>query len=132
MLGERALAADMEHRTFRAESGCNAGDRVGASGSRRGDDAAQLAGLARIPIRGMRRDLLMAHIDDADTLIDAAVVDVDDVAAAQREDGINAFILERFRDQSFASMCLPPSSSPAFARFWWLCPAWLAPLSRFE
>jgi hypothetical protein len=47
----------------------------------------------------MRGDLLVAHIDDANTLVDAAVIDIDDVAAAQREDRIDTFILECLRDK---------------------------------
>src|SRR6266536_192010 len=46
-------------------------------------------------IRGMRRDLLMAHVDDLDAFVQTAVVDVDDMAAAKRPDDINPFILER-------------------------------------
>ena len=64
-----------------------------------GDHAAELAGLARVAVGRVRRDLLVAHVDDADALIDAAVVDVDDVAAAQREDRVHAFVLERLGDQ---------------------------------
>jgi hypothetical protein len=37
----------------------------------------------------------VAHVDDADALVDAAVVDVDDVPAAQREDGVDPFVLQR-------------------------------------
>ena len=63
------------------------------------DDTAELAGLTRIAVGGVRGDLLVPHVDDADALIDAAVIDVDDVAAAEREDRIDAFVLQRLGDQ---------------------------------
>ena len=99
MLCQRALAADVQNRAFRAECGGDAGHGVGAARARGGDDAAELAGLAGVAVGRVRGDLLVAHIDDADALVDAAVVDVDDVAAAEREDGIDAFVLERLGDQ---------------------------------
>ena len=102
VLGERALAADVQHRAFRAERGGDAGHRIGAARAGRGDDAAELAGLARIAVGGMGRDLLVAHIDDPDALVDAAVIDVDDVAAAEREDGVDALGLQRLGDEMAA------------------------------
>ncbi len=68
-------------------------------GPGRGDDDAELAGLARVAVGRVRGDLLVPHVDDADALVDAAVVDVDDVAAAQREDRVDAFVLQRPRGQ---------------------------------
>jgi len=41
----------------------------------------------------------VAHIDDADALIDAAVVDVDDMATAERENGVDTLVLEGLCDQ---------------------------------
>ena len=102
VLGERALAADVDDRALGAERGGDAGDRVGAAGTGGGDDAAELAGLARIAIGRVRGHLLVPHVDDADAFIDAAVVDVDDVAAAEREDRVDAFVLERLRHQMAA------------------------------
>ena len=99
VLVQRALAADMQDRAFRAEGGGDAGHRVRAARPRGRHDAAELAGLARIAVGRVGRHLLVAHIDDADALVDAAVIDVDDVAAAQREDGVDAFVLERFGDK---------------------------------
>ena len=43
----------------------------------------------RIAIGGVGRHLLVANIDDADTLVQTAIVDVDDVPAAQGEDRID-------------------------------------------
>ena len=66
---------------------------------RRRDDAAELAGLTGIAVGGVRGDLFVTHVDDANALIDAAVIDVDDVPAAQREDRVDALVLQRFGDQ---------------------------------
>ena len=76
MLRERALAADVQDRAFRAEGGGDPGHRVFiAAGPRRRHDAAKLAGLARIAVGGVRhRHLLVPHVDDADAFIDAAVI----------------------------------------------------------
>ena len=82
VLGERALAADVQDRTLRAERRRNAGDRVGAARA-----------------RGMRRHLLVTHVDDAYAFIDATVVDVDDVAAAEREDRVHSLVLQRLGDE---------------------------------
>jgi hypothetical protein len=50
----------------------------------------------------MRRDLLVAHVDDTNPLVDAAIVDIDDMTAAQREDRIDPFVFQRPRDQMAA------------------------------
>src|SRR5882724_11100919 len=55
--------------------------------------------VSRVTVRGVSSDLLVAHVDDADAFIDAAIVDVDDVSAAQGEDRIDAFVLQRLGDQ---------------------------------
>ena len=99
VLGLRRLTADVQHRALGSERGRDAGDRVGAPRAGRGHHASEAAGLARVAIRRVRRDLLMAHIDDLDALVDASVVDVDDVAAAQREDGIDALALQGAGDE---------------------------------
>src|ERR1700730_6085438 len=66
------------------------------------DNAAELAGLARIPVGSMRGGLLMPDIDDPDAFIKAAVIDVDDVAAAQREDRVHTLVSECFCHQAGA------------------------------
>jgi hypothetical protein len=98
-LHQRALAADVQHGAFRAERRGDAGHRVGAARAGGRHDTAKLARLPRIAIRRVRRDLLMTHIDDADTFVDAAVVDVDNVPAAQRENGVDAFALQHLGDK---------------------------------
>ena len=77
----------------------DAGHRVGRARSRRRDDAADLAALARITVGGVRRHLFMTHVDDLDAFIEAAIVDVDDMTAAERPDHFDAFVLERLGDQ---------------------------------
>ena len=99
VLGEGALPADMEHRALGAKRGRDAGHRVGEAGPRRRHHAAEAPGLARVAVRGMGRDLLVADVDDADPLVDAPVVDVDDVPAAEGEDGVHPFAPEGARDE---------------------------------
>jgi hypothetical protein len=41
----------------------------------------------------------MAHVDDANTLVEAAIVNIDNMSAAKREYGIDAFGLERLGDE---------------------------------
>jgi hypothetical protein len=47
----------------------------------------------------MRAGLVVAHVDDSDALAEAAVVDRQDVATAEREEVAHAGLLERPRDQ---------------------------------
>ena len=99
MLRERALAADQQHRALGAKRVGDAGHRVGRARPRRDHRASGLAGDPPVAVGGMGRDLLVAHVDDLDALVQAAVVDVDDMAAAEREDGFDALVLERLGDQ---------------------------------
>ena len=96
---ERALPADHQERTLGAKGIGDAGHRVGRARPGGRYDTADLAALARVAVGGVGRDLLMAHVDDLDAFVDAAVVDVDDVAAAKRPDHFDAFVLERLGDQ---------------------------------
>jgi hypothetical protein len=41
----------------------------------------------------------MADVDYLDALIDAAIIDIDDMTAAQRPDHLDAFVLKRFGDK---------------------------------
>jgi hypothetical protein len=99
VLSQRALAADVQNRTLRTERGGDAGDGIRAPGSGGGDDAAELARLARIAVGRVRGDLFVANIDDADALIDAAIINIDDVAAAKSEYRVDTLVLQRLRDQ---------------------------------
>ncbi len=96
---KRALSADHQQRTLGAKRVGDAGHGVGRSRSGGRHNATDFAALARIAVRRMRGDLFMAHVDDLDAFVDAAVVDVDDMAAAERPDHLDAFVLERLGDQ---------------------------------
>ena len=89
----------MQHGAFRAERRGDPSHRVGTTGAGSRHDTAELARLPRITVGRVCRDLLVAHIDDADPFVDAAVVDVDDVPAAQRENRVDAFALQRLGDK---------------------------------
>ena len=99
VLVERSLAADQQHRALGAERVGDAGDRVGRARAGGDDGAAGPAGHARVAVRGVGRHLLVADVDDLDALVDAAVVDVDDVAAAEREDRVDPLGLQGLGDQ---------------------------------
>ncbi len=92
----------MQDRTFRAEGGGDAGYRVGAARAGGGDDDTELAGLAGVTVGGVGGGLLVADVDDTDPFVDAAVVNVDDVAATQGEDRVDALGLEGLGDQMAA------------------------------
>ena len=99
VLGKGALAADVQDRGLGAGRAGDPGHGVGAAGAGGGHHAAEPAGLPRVAVGGMGGDLLVAHVDDPDAFVQAAVVDVDDVPAAEREDRVHAFVLERPGDQ---------------------------------
>ena len=99
VLAEGALPADVEHRALGAERGRDPGHRVGEAGPGRRHHAAEAPGLAGVAVRRVSRDLLVADVDDADPLVDAPVVDVDDVTAAEGEDGVHPLAPEGTGDQ---------------------------------
>ena len=99
VLGLRRLAADVQDRALGAERGRDPGDGIGASRTGRGHHAAEPSGLAGVAVRGVRGDLFVPHVDDLDAFVDAPVVDVDDVAAAEREDGVDSLASERPRHE---------------------------------
>ena len=77
----------------------DAGHGVGDAGARHDHGDAEPAGEARPRVRGVRRRLLVADVDHADAVAEAGVVDRQDVAAAEREDGADALAGEDARDQ---------------------------------
>ena len=118
-LGDRAQQRDLLHLLERAESAQaegrgaadqeqrapgrvgvgHAGHRVGDAGPRGHDRDPDVPGEPRVGVGGVGRHLLVAHVDHADPLADAAVVDRQDVAAAEREDVSHARFLQHPRDQ---------------------------------
>ena len=95
---ERTLTAEDEDRRVGAPGIGDAGDAVGharAGGDGRHADRPRLA--ARPGIRGVDGGLLVAHVDDLDALVEAAVVEGHDVAARKREDDLDAGLLESLR-----------------------------------
>ena len=99
VLAQRALTADQQHRALRAERVRDTGHGVGRARSRGDHRATRAAGDSGVPVSGVSCDLFVANVDDVDALVDATVVDVDDVAATQREDHVDALRLEGFGDQ---------------------------------
>ena len=118
--------------TFGAKRVGHAGHRVGGAGTRGHHRAAQSRD-ARIGIGRVRRDLLMAHVHDLDAFVDAAVIDIDDVAAGNGEDVLDAFLLEHLGDDlaarnlgDCAGLCLGGVSSCGFHK----TPVWCAKSRR--
>src|SRR4051812_48803573 len=99
VLVEGSLAADQQERALGAEGVGDAGDGVGRARAGGHDRAAGLSGHARVGVGGMSGDLLVADVDDLDALVDAAVVDVDDVAATEGVDDVDPLCLQGLGDQ---------------------------------
>ena len=108
----RRLPADDDHRRLGALRGRDAGDGVGQAGAGRDERDAGLPGDARPAVGGVRRGLLVPHVDDADALVDAPVVDRHDVTAAEREDELDALFGEGARDD-LSTVKLCHSESPS-------------------
>src|ERR1700694_1512391 len=97
VLLERRIAADEQHRTFRAKSVGHS--RHGIGGTRaRGDYRTAQTGNARVGIRSVCSHLLMAYGDDLNTFVDTSVVDIDNVATGNGEDVLYALLLQHFGD----------------------------------
>ena len=96
---ERRRAADQEQRAPRRVGVGDARDRVGHARPRRDHGHADVARQPRVGVARVRRRLLVAHVHHLDALGDAAVVDRQDVPAAEREDVADARLLERPRHQ---------------------------------
>ena len=110
--GARRLTADDDHRRLGAVRGRDPGDRVGQPGSGGDERDAGLPGDAAPAIGGVRCGLLVPHVDDADALVDAPVVDRHDVTAAKREHELDALFGEGARDD-LSTMKLCHSESPS-------------------
>ena len=93
-------AADDDHGDAGALRVGHGRDDVGDAGPG-GDGAhARLARDARPAVGGVAGGLLVADVDDADPLVEAAVVDGLDVASAEGEEVRRAVPLERLGDQA--------------------------------
>jgi hypothetical protein len=93
---ERTLASDDQDRRVGAPGVGDAGDTVRNAGAGRDGGDADLAGVAARPGVGrVHRRLLVADVDDPDVLVDAAIVERHDVAAGEREQALDARLLER-------------------------------------
>src|SRR5690606_8094563 len=98
----RPGAADADERHLRALRVRDRRHDVRHAGPR-GDRAhARPPGDARVAVRGVPGGLLVPDVDDADALVDAAVVDRLDVPSAEREQMRRAVTLERLSDEPTA------------------------------
>lgn len=78
----------------------NGGDHVRDAGAG-GDEAdSGLARYSRVAVRGVARGLLVTGVHHADAFVQTAVVDGLDVAAAERENVVDALSLECLRHQA--------------------------------
>ena len=121
--GERAAAADDEHRRLVVPGVGDGGDAVGDAGAGGDDGDAALASRARPAFGGVAGDLLVADVDDLDLFVEAGVVDRLHVAAAEREDGVDAFLLDSAGDEVAAvneGHVGTPSVQWAVDSGWWM------------
>src|SRR5207245_8754715 len=98
-LGGGSLSPDDQHRRLRPESIGDASDRIRSPRTSGHDGHARLTGDARPGISSVRRRLLVPHVNDADALVETAVVDVNNVSSAEGENGLDTFGLQGFRHQ---------------------------------
>jgi hypothetical protein len=92
--GGGALPTDDQHGCLRPESIGNAGDRISSARTGGDDGDARLASDARPGIGSMRCRLLVPHVNDFDALVEAAVVDINNVPPAESKNGLNALGLQ--------------------------------------
>ncbi len=81
----------MQNRAFGAKRGSDAGNRIGAAGSGRRHHAAELSGLTCVTISRVCGGLFVAYVDNFYTFIETAIVDIDNMPAAEGKNGINTF-----------------------------------------
>ena len=89
----RRGAADEQHGATVLVGGGDGGDGVGDAGAGGNDSNAALAGETRVGLGGVAGHLLVADVDDVDPFVQAAVVDVLDVAAGEGEDDVDPLAL---------------------------------------
>src|SRR5581483_6447146 len=91
--------ADDQHRARVLVRGRDRGHGVRHARPRGHDGYPAAARQAPVALGGMAGDLLVPGVDDADAFVEAAVVDVLDVPAAQREDRVDPLALEHPGDE---------------------------------
>jgi hypothetical protein len=96
---ERAAAADDQHGALVVPGVGDAGHAVRDARASSHHSHAAAARRSRPALRRVAGDLLVAHIDDAHILIKARVIDRLHVPAAEGEDRIDAFLLDRADDE---------------------------------
>ena len=108
----------------RAEGVGDARHRIGDAGAGGDGRHAYVSGGARVSVGGVRRRLLVARVDDADVLVDAAVVDALDVPAAEGEEHLRALLLHHAGDHVAAvypAHASPPLPLRPSAEWWRQC-----------
>ena len=96
---EGCRAPDQEQRASCGVRVGDSGDRVGDARARHDDSDPDAAREARIRVARVGGRLLVAHVDDTDPFGEAAVVDRQDVAAAESEDVAHAGLPQGSGDQ---------------------------------
>ena len=110
----RRGAADQQHRATVLVCRRNGGDGVRHARAGGDDSDAALARETRVGLRGVAGDLLMTGVDHIDPLVQAAVVDVLDMAAGEGEDHVDPLSLEHPGDH-IASIDLRHRYAPYLA-----------------
>src|SRR5207249_11219422 len=90
---------DHEHRRLVVPGVGDSGHAVGHAGAGRDDGDAAAPRRARPAFGRVSGDLLVAHVDHAHVLVEARVVDRLHVPAAERENRVDAFLLDRADDE---------------------------------
>ena len=111
VVGDAGVAADHNHRAGRLEGVCDAGNGVGYAGAGGNDSHAGLAGDLRPAFGGVGGNLFVAKVDDLDAFVHAALIEVVDMPAVQREDILYALSLQCLGEQPSAVYLCHCSSS---------------------
>ena len=99
LLADEVAPTENEHRRVREVGVHDGRDRVRHPRCRSDGGHTEPTGEPRVCLGGVARRLFMPHVDNADTLFDAAIEYRHDVPAGEGEERIDAFGLERLGDQ---------------------------------
>ena len=105
-LAKRRLPADDEQRRAGLICVGDGGHDVRDPRPRRDDGDPYMAAHARVRVRHVPGSLFVADVDDADLLVDTAVVDRTDMAAVEAEDHLDARLLGGSRRRALRRSCL--------------------------